>query len=288
MPIKTNKSAKEIKPKRIGVILLGLNYKSLPALQYLILHMNVLQKSFEYELLPFDSNDDFIQLLSGKDVDDNVIGNKKANEFTKRQKIFLERTSASYELWDTPPEHYVVVCMARMSSNYYSIRFPGLSILAFGNWETLMAPPSILEFIITMILAESMRSISEKSHQAFHLGTKGCISDFTPDLDLTRYKVLNHFICNNCRELLTSEGFPQIADDVMNILDKKWLGSLNDPTSPASIAQKLGYDLFTTKGFEASPRQKIRKLLAEEGVKQIISIIGTILVAGILLWLGLK
>ncbi|SRR5258706_11708070 len=247
MPIETNKVSKEAKPKRIGVILLGLKYSSLPALQYLILHMNVLQKSFEYELLPFDFNDEFMQLLLNKEVDYDSIHYKKVNEFTKRLKSFLEKTSASYELWDTPPEQYIIVCMARISSNYYSVSFKGLSILALGNWETIMAPPSILEFIITMILAESMRSVSEKSDQAFHLGTKGCISDFTPELDLARYKVLNHFICNSCRELLTNEGYPQLADDVINILDKKWLGSLSDPTSPSSIVQNLGMTYLQQK-----------------------------------------
>jgi hypothetical protein len=123
MASKTNTKTMKIKPKRIGVILLGLNYKSLPALQYLMLHMNVLQKSFEYELLPFDSDDEFIQVLSSDEVDKRSLSSKKAKDFMKRLQNFLERESASFELWDTPPEHIILVCMARISSNYYSERF---------------------------------------------------------------------------------------------------------------------------------------------------------------------
>lgn len=50
--------------KLIGVILAGFDQADSPALRFLLLHMNTLQKTFEYEFLPAYEEFELIKLLS--------------------------------------------------------------------------------------------------------------------------------------------------------------------------------------------------------------------------------
>lgn len=116
--------------------------------------------------------------------------------------------------------------------------------------------------------------------------------DFTSSLDEVRYKVLNAFICNHCRNVLTQDGLPHLPNELVHVLSKQWFGKTSDPNSPANIASKLGYDLFTMQGLEATPWEKFLSIIQEDGLKQLITVIGTIVgavLAGILLFrLGIK
>ena len=62
---------------------------------------------------------------------------------------------------------------------------------------------------------------------------------------------------------------------------------MDDPCSPACIVSKLGYDLFLTKGIKPSFSENIRALLREELTKEILKLVGGILLAFLLLKFGL-
>ncbi|MBL0347545.1 hypothetical protein [Candidatus Villigracilis affinis] len=139
-----------------------------------------------------------------------------------------------------------------------------------------------------LILRESVSAISQSLKSSIHLGTKGCLFDFTAFLGDVRHKVLSGFVCNHCRTALVHDGYPELADELILVLDRKWIGELDDPKSPASIARKLGYDLFITKGFTATPWEKFLITLQEESTKQLISIVSSIILILVLIALGLK
>jgi hypothetical protein len=178
--------------------------------------------------------------------------------------------------------------MARISEDYFTTRIRNVSVIALGNWETSMAPPSILEFVLTLIVRESIASISKKLRGSIHYGTKGCVCDFNVELDTVRMKVLNAFVCNYCRRALDDEGYNQVASDALTLLQRRWLGKSIDPESPASIAEKLGYALFTTKGLTPSLMERTMMVIHSEGLKLLLDFTFKLVFALMLLWFGLK
>jgi hypothetical protein len=112
--------------------------------------------------------------------------------------------------------------------------------------------------------------------------------DFNRVLDDVRYKILVGHLCDFCGSALDADGLSHLKEPIRKVLSKDWYGSRSEPRSVSSTMAKLGHDLFITKGLTPSPWETIRMTLAQEGVKQIITIIGTIAVAAILVYLGLK
>ncbi len=279
--------------KHIGIILADMGKVNVQVLKFLVLHMNTLQQTFEFEFLP-TYEDEFLQKLSKQtSVDRNEIKGA-VPLFLDRYQKYLQEEVAVYRIKDVelPTDHLILLSMACFNDNYYTTRKNGLAILALGNWEASMAPPSLIEFIYTLILRESVAFISSSLSGSVHLGTKGCLCDFTAPLSEVRLKVLNGFVCSYCRAALQTDGFAILADELVHILGKDWIGTSTDPRTPAGIAANLGYDLFITKGLKASKWEIMLTLLQQEGVKQLISIVGAvlqfILIALLILWLGLK
>ncbi len=275
--------------RRIGIIISGMNNANIPALSYLLLHLNTIQSTFEYEILPFEEHDEFISsLISQRPVDREPV-RTKIDAFIDRLEACLKGWMAEAEITDTSlPASYILITTTKFSDGYYSMRQGRLSILALGNWQRSMAPPSILEFLVTLVVRESVSMVSPSLQGSVHYGTKGCLCDFTPFLDDARYKVLNAFICTNCRNALIQDQLPTLADEIILVLNKQWFGKAADLDSPAGITAKLGYHLFLTKGFDANFWEKFTEILREESVRLIMSAIGTVLVAGLLLWFGLS
>ena len=277
--------------KRIGILLTGFENANIPALQFLVLHMNTLQHAFEFEFLPVNPKDEFIKKLLSSSSSSPVNRNEtrgNTSVFLGRYKDFLQGRVKVYEINEAPADYFIMVTKTYFDDKYYTMREDALSIIALGNWKRSMAPPSVLEFILTLIIREAVASVSKSLSGSIHLGTKGCLFDFTASLNEVRNKVLNGFICRHCREELKRGGFSDFADELTPILQKQWLGKSDDPTSPAGISLKLGYDLFTTKGSEATKWEKFLTTIQDEGVKQLIKIAGGVIIAGLLFWLGWK
>jgi hypothetical protein len=132
-----------------------------------------------------------------------------------------------------------------VQDNYYSMVEQGLGILAPGHWKRYMAPPSIVEFILTLIVWHSIGSIYAPLRDSVHFGTKECLFDFTPSLNEVRLKVLSGFICNSCRSTLTSAGFNKLLEELSRVLKKDWLGKASEPEKPAGVAANPGYFINT-------------------------------------------
>jgi len=137
-------------------------------------------------------------------------------------------------------------------------------------------------------MREAVASICPNLRSSIHLGTKGCICDFTESLDEARIKVLSAFLCSYCSTTLATAGYLNAPVEIRHVLGKKWFGKIDDPASPAAITAKLGHNLFLTKGLKATWGERAVATLQEEGIKQLIGVPGAIVIAAILLWLGLK
>lgn len=103
-----------------------------------------------------------------------------------------------------------------------------------------------------------------------------------------RLKVLNGFICHYCCTILASEGFSELPKELSLVLKKDWLDKASEPEKPAGIAANLGYDLFTTKGFQPTVWETAKKTLQVEWAKTLLTIVGAIVLACLLFWFRLK
>lgn len=277
-------------PMRIGILLGDLGEVNTVALKYLIVHLNTLQTDFEFEFFLVDRHDSVLKLTNKKNEIDRNKLRSELPAFLQRTQAFLSRFNEGYKLSQTAvPENFILLTMARFNDGYYSIRVAGMNVLALGNWERHMAPPSLLEFFVTLVLRQAVSFISPSLSSSVHLGTKGCLFDFTSSLEDVRLKALQGFICSDCRASLVADGHPDLAEHLLAVLDtSRWFGKTEDPTTPAGIVSSLGYDLFKTKGVKPSFWEKAQATLHEEGVKELIKLVGGIILAALLLWLGLK
>jgi hypothetical protein len=140
-----------------------------------------------------------------------------------------------------------------------------------------------------LLLREAVAATSPSLRGSVHLGTKGCLCDFSPSLSDVRQKVLNGFVCAHCRAVLDADGLPGLAAELEAVLQRQWLGSPTEAGTPAGIAAKLGYDLlFVASGLKASPWESFKSTLRQQTATQLAWAASALLVAVLLAFLRLK
>lgn len=276
-------------PLRVGVVLADLGKLNDTALKYLVVHLNTLQSSVEFEFLTPDENDPLLNSLSAGAVMDRNKCREMLEPFRERVIKQFAQQQVSYDLTDrSPVENFVVISLAKFSDGHYGLKQGQMQVQALGNWERSMAPPSVLKFIVVMLIRQAASFAAPAMSKSVHLGTKGCLFDFTSDLSEARYKALQSFVCSICRARMLESGAIRLPDDLISALDLSWLGIPTDPHCPAGIVAKLGYDLFLTKGIKPTFWETTRSILQDEATKEAIKLIFAILLAALLLRLGLK
>jgi hypothetical protein len=87
---------------------------------------------------------------------------------------------------------------------------------------------------------------------------------------------------------MEGDGQPNLGATVTHLLDREWLGQSTDPRTPAGVMVSLKYDLFTVKGREETRIEAFLNLVRQESAKQLVVIIGGVVLAVLLFVLGLK
>lgn len=233
-------------PVKIGILIapLAKDYDN-RALKYLILNMNSLQGSFEYQILPLLETELIEQLSFDKIADRSEI-ERAMPAFLQQYRSRLEATSTDYGLAHEDELKIVILSSARFSDNYYQTGGIGWSIIALGNWESIMSPPSIIEFFISMLIRTSIDEACAGSHPARHIGTKSCCFDFSAEIEDARFFVLSGFICSDCKKTIRNASGDQLVEDASTLLKKLWLGTTSEPSDVSITSRKLGHDLFHT------------------------------------------
>lgn len=257
------------------------------AVRFLILHLNCVQEAFEYEFANMPG-DPFLSALQQKQPVDREAARLDSLAFATRCDTFWKEQNERFGLKEAAPSHFIVISLATFSNNYYSMRQGRVSVLALGNWRRWMAPPSLLEFLLTLVVRESVAALSPALRGSVHLGTKGCLFDFTAYLSEVKFKVLQGHICQFCEDALRTDELPTLAEQLRKVLSKAWIGEPSVPGSPAYILKNLGYDLFLTKGTRSTFWEQTRITLQQDGVKEIIKIAGGLALVALLIWLGLQ
>lgn len=273
---------------RIGVIIRSFEAKALVALKYLVLAQNLQQESFEFEILPEPGEDAFLDRLDSKVPQKRQELESEARGFIERYKLWLTSHAEAYDLQCDMPDQVVFVTALKFSDRYYLTGEENWSILALGYWERSMAPPSVVEFALTVLSEVAIDTACSANFPPRHQATKGCAFDFNANLDEARFKALAGYVCPSCEQIMEKHATANTVKDARFLLTRQWIGSTSDPTTPAAIAKKLGYDLFQTKGFKPTAMEKAIEILQEEWVKTILTLGGALVLAALLFWLGLK
>ncbi|MBV9930788.1 MAG: hypothetical protein JO013_07570 [Alphaproteobacteria bacterium] len=281
--------AQVIEPYRTGICLVGIESATSDALRFLITHCNELQRSFEFELIPLNPGDPLVQQLKApRAITADAKFNSLVEGFAGRQKAFESRLADAFDLKPCSHPSYVIISLARFTNGFYAWGRNETEIIALGGWERAFAPPSLAEYALTITLRLAASSAVPALESERHLGTLGCLMDFNQSLDTVRFKVLNSFICADCRRVLSAGRGDQAYKDLLLLLGKTWLGESQNALSPAGICRKLGYDLFLTRGIKPSWWETVSGKLLGDAVTETIKLVAALLLALLLLRLGLK
>jgi hypothetical protein len=264
---------------RCGVCLIGFDGPAYEALCYLVTHLNELQHSLEFELVDVDSTDDLVELLLDEKAAAPAAG--PIEHFADRQDARNLALEQKHGLLPKNPDSYVVVSLALLEDHHHLWRHGRTSVLALGGWNRSLAPPSLVEVMMTHIVQVAGAAATAARP---HLGTRGCLFDFNPGLRTARYKVLNSFICRACRDSMSEKQ----EEDLRELLGKYWLGQATNPIAPAGICRKLGYDLYLTKGVRPTFREAAAAQLQGSWVGELLKVAGIVLAAALVLVLGMK
>ena len=159
------------KPLRIGVLILEeerFGKHGADAVKYLVLQLNCRQKMFQFEFLPVPEEDPLVRYLNKKapvsdkylDTEGRILDDKITEDefgrFEGRNRLLFIKTSKSHKLEDKEPPHcYIFVTFCQLSSKAFGRSNENIGLLAFGDWKKHLAPPSILEFIVTILLRQA-------------------------------------------------------------------------------------------------------------------------------------
>ena len=275
-----------VKPYRVGLVLLNSRALNEKPLKYLILRLNSLQESLEFEFLPATSDPYLAQLASKKPLHRQSVRDATA-AFAARYREWLKSQAIEYGLQHQETDHVIVVSEAKFVDNFYTLNSPAASIIALGNWSRAMAPPSFLEFVYVIAVRIALGAWHRELGRNSHYGTRGCLFDFDAFLSDVRYKVLNANLCSSCTTSIELALGDKVVQDVKTILDKSWFGSPLKGT-PAAILAKLKYDLFQTSGIKQTLTERLLRHAEQEGVKQLLDFAGKLALAAAIFWLGLN
>lgn len=277
-------------PTRIGIILTSLGGLDSRALEYLVLFQNTQQNSLEFQFLPTPTDDELIKQLDSAEPIDRVSVEQQAPDFIARYHEWLTSYASNYGIASEAPDGIVILSTAKFADYYYLTGGNNNEwlIIALGHWQGYMSPPSIVEFFLTLLVETGIDIACGARFPPRHHATKGCVFDFSASIRDVRWSVLSGFLCTSCCNTIKQVRSQQLVEDVRLLLNKEWLGDAKNPTNVANTAKKLGYDLFRTSGIKQTLWERVSATVEAEAVKNILMIIGTIVLFALLFWLGLK
>ena len=270
----------------IGVVFAAFESSTEDILSYLITFQNSIQNSFEFRLLSAPTPDPFISLLQRIVPPTHEEAEGEVDAFVARVKAHDASEAASYGLMAQPVDKIVLFSNTRFSDNFYYIGCPTWSVVALSGWQTEFAPPSIVEYYLSILVTSALDAVGAGIDR--HFNTRGCIFDFNASLSDKRLSVLSGHICADCKMKIEKMAGSQVVADALVLLQRSWLGSAQQPSEVAFTVKKLGYDLFHTTGVRPTLKERLLTTFEQEGLKNALNITFQLLLAIALVIIGLK
>jgi hypothetical protein len=277
------------RPISVGLILANFPRRQVPAFKYFLLLLNRLQKTFEFAFYDPPAGHPLIGTAARTGPIDPDRLRPLLLPFEQSLREIAEKRITQFDLARNFPSQLIVVSRARLTNYHYLIREGGVSLLALGEWERSMAPPSAAEFVQLIVLRAAYSATEKGAWNTIHLGTRSCAFDFTRNLQDTRMMTLTGLgTCDDCSHALQSDGFLDAPAELRYVAEKSWLGKRSEPGTPANIMARFGYDLYFTRGFSATFGERFRQLLEEDAAKEFIKLVFLVLGTALLVWWKLK
>jgi hypothetical protein len=270
----------------IGVVFGSMERETQDILSYLITYQNTLQSSFEFRLVSCPIDDPLLDLLRQNPGPTHDEAIEKADDFTRRVSELCAEEANSYDLRIEKIDKIVLLTNTRFSDNYYYIGCPTWAIIALGDWQKELAPPSIVEYYLSILVTSALDALGAGIQR--HYLTRGCNFDFNATLDHKRLSVLSGNICPECAAKIQAKGGKEFVSDGLILLKRDWLGDSNDPSAVATTVKKLGFDLFHTTGATANFKERLRAAFEQEGLKNFLGFTFQPLLAIAVVVMGLK
>ena len=274
---------------RVALVLAAFPTEKESAFKYFLLLLNRLQHTFEFEFHQPPENDAFVSYLESKERLDADETENQLIEFSARLKGSFNKRVTRWDLSKTYVSQIIIISLASLSNYHYLIRRQNVTLLTLGEWDRSMAPPSAAEFLQVAILRAAYSALEGHVWNSIHIGTRACMFDFTVHLDDTRLMMLVGLgVCSECERALIADGHEEAPNEIRHIVERSWLGDRTTPGSPARIMAQFGYDLFLTKGFTTTFRERLKQVLQEDAAKELIKLLFAILLAVLIVLFGLN
>lgn len=289
LPLQSTTESQNRKPTRVALVLAGFPLEKATAFKYFLLLLNRLQTTFEFQFHDPPADDPLVSMLAGKERLDADEIRPRLLDFAKQLKADFENNVQAFDLSSTYVSQIIILSRATLTNLHFLIRRNQVSLLALGEWDRSMSPPSAAEFLQVAVLRAAYSAMEGGVWNTIHYGTRACVFDFTDNLEDTRLMTLVGLgVCSECREALVADGYPEAPDEIRRIVERSWLGNRSIAGTPANIMAQFGYDLFFSKGFTSTRRERLLQFLEEDAAKELIKVLFGLLLAGLLLWLGLR
>ena len=278
---------------KIGLITALLPQEQLSPFHYLLLHLNKIQSFFELELIDITIEDSTLLKKIHQDGEFNDEAHEHelkkfkndCNDYLKQQKQKFPTLTTKSEF----PEYFIIYLSEHpIAGNFYYSGINSCAILSLYNWNNIYAPPSLLEYFLTLTIQASLNFMFSRFYidNLEHYETRGCLFDFNRDLASLRFKVLDGYICSSCiqgiKMGLGNESTDRLKQEIEFILSYKWLGDEELPLSVSSISRKLGFVLFHTEKFKQTMLEVIKERLIEQVGRQPVIIFGAIITVALI------
>jgi hypothetical protein len=180
----------------IAVVFAPMEQEIRDILSYLITYQNTLQRSFEFWLVSYPTDDPLLNLLRQRPAPTHDEAITKANDFVLRVNALCAKEANSYGLQTERIDKIVLLTNTRFGDNYYYIGCPTWAIIALGGWQKELAPPSIFEYYLSILVTSALDALGADVER--HYLTRGCNFDFNASLGDKRLSVLSGNICPEC------------------------------------------------------------------------------------------
>ena len=253
------------------------------ALKYFILSLNKNQNTYEF-YFPYIKK---FELADGKEDPQNWINSLRHT---------LLGTKANFD-------YYIIIIQNRLMKDYFAYPDKIGAVITTYHWQKKYSPPSLFEYLISsiyysLIYSQKKPSISISSNNNtsssfdVHDDTRGCYADAATDRNDNRIDVAMGYICDYHKEIIISFYGIDYFNETMKILERKWIGNLDDKNSIAyNLKHYFNFNINRDSGFNKTLWENIRGKfydipgsLLSEAFKAIV----LALIALLLVWLGIK
>ena len=151
-------------------------------------------------------------------------------------------------------------------------------------WEKLFSPPSVFEYLLHC-LGASLIFMHPKLNLSSHKETRGCTLDYTKYKMDDKVDIGLGYLCDNCRDAISSGAGEHYLNDISSIVSRNWIGDIGTVDSVAyNLKRFFKFDINKDSGFNKTFWERAKEFFPEIPKEAIVALLSAILGAIIALF----